>query len=218
MTTTTQAIPLAGAGQRARARDTPRADVFTGPRRHLPRLSRSVSANSGASWLFLSAHAGAGAGLLTRLSWQAPQRWDDARRRGEPATDPRPPFAVNTDQAWPDPRLETTNAVVVVAATTMHGLTWAQDVAAAWVSGQAPPGLRLLGLVTVADQPGRPPRPIAAARRLLAGAYEQMWHVPYEPAYRLLTGLEPSNELPMAPAVDDVLTAICTTVTQGETR
>ena len=77
----------------------------------------------------------------------------------------------------------------------MHGLSWARDVGRQYLAGLAPTGIRVLGLVTIADQPGRLPRELDAARALLAGAYTQTWHLPYVAAYRLYTGLD-SDPLP----------------------
>ena len=191
---------------RGSALSAPRGDVFTPPVEHRRLLVRSTSA-SGAhrpGWLFVSAHGGSGAGLLSRLSGRPEQA-------GECGTGAAV-FGMSAGRSWPDPRLEPTGMVVVVAQTTMSGLAWARDAAAQYLSGQAPEGLCLLGVVTVADQPGRLPPPIIAARRLLAGVYPQSWQVPYVAEYRLLTGLPGEQPPPLHPAVEDVLAAIRLTI------
>lgn len=184
----------------------PRSDVFAPPSEHrrLPVRSTSASGAHRPGWLFVSAHGGSGAGLLSRLSGR-PDGADDCGT-GLPA------FGISTGRAWPDPRLEPTELVVVVAQTTMRGLAWARDVAAQYLSDAAPDGLCLLGLVTIADQPGRLPPSIAAARRLLAGAYPRTWQVPYVAEYRLFTGLTGEGAPPSHPAVEDVLAAIRSTI------
>jgi hypothetical protein len=163
-------------------------------------------------WLFVAAHGGCGATLLSRLSRQPYEAaLNPARETGHPVGD-FPAYGMTAGRAWPNPALEATPLVVVVARTTMSGLAWARDLAAQYLSGRASRSLHVIGLVTVADQPGRLPRPLAAARGLLAGAYPRVWQVPYVPAYRLVTGL-PAEDCPaIHPAVDAVLTAIRATV------
>ena len=198
---------------RARALEAPRADVFSPPppQRQLLVRQQSAAGEARPAWLFVAAHGGSGAALLARLSWQPYKAAVEAGAAGRSAEDLA--FGVTAGRAWPNPALEPTNAAVVVCQTTMRGLAWARDLAAQYLSGCVPAGLRLLGVVTVADQPGRLPPPLAAARGLLAGAYPHCWAVPYVPAYRLLTGLPDEPCPPIHPALDDVLTAIRRTVT-----
>ena len=198
---------------RARAPEAPRADVFSPPppQRQLLVRQHSAAGEARPAWLFVAAHGGSGAALLARLSWQPYKAAVEAGTAGRSAEDLA--FGVTAGRAWPNPALEPTNSVVVVCQTTMRGLAWARDLAAQYLSGCVPAGLRLLGVATIADQPGRLPPPLAAARGLLAGAYPHCWAVPYVPAYRLLTGLPDEPCPPIHPAVDDVLTAIRRTVT-----
>ncbi|HEX2805869.1 MAG TPA: hypothetical protein VHN80_06835 [Kineosporiaceae bacterium] len=197
---------------RARALEAPRADVFSPPppQRQLLVRQHSAAGEARPAWLFVAAHGGSGASLLARLSWQPYKAAVEAGAAGRSA---ELAFGMTAGRAWPNPALEPTSAAVVVCRTTMRGLAWARDLAAQYLSGCVPAGLRLLGVVTVADQPGRLPPPLAAARGLLAGAYPHCWAVPYVPAYRLLTGLPDEPCPPIHPAVDDVLTAIRRTVT-----
>ena len=193
----------------------PQPDVFAPPppQRQLLVRQHSAAGEARPAWLFVPAHGGSGAALLARLSWQPYKAAVEAGAAGRPAAGVDLTFGVNAGRAWPNPALEPTNSVVVVCQTTMRGLAWARDLAAQYLSGCVPAGLRLLGVVTIADQPGRLPPPLAAARGLLAGAYPHCWAVPYVPAYRLLTGLPDEPCPPIHPALDDVLTAIRRTVT-----
>lgn len=193
----------------------PRPDVFAPPlpQRQLLVRQRSVSGQSRPTWLFVAAHGGSGASLLARLSWQDYEAATAAAQADRSAQDLA--FGVNAGRAWPNPALEPTNLAVVVCQTTMRGLAWARDLATQYLAGAVPAGLQLLGVVTVADQPGRLPPPLAAARTLLTGVYAQVWPVPYVPEYRLLTRLPDEPCPPTHPAVSDVLAAIRSTATSG---
>ncbi len=177
----------------------PRPDVFVPPALlrgvHTARVGASDWAES-PSWCFLAARGGAGAGLLSRLSdlpGEQAAGWD-------------------ADRLWPDPDLQRgTGAVVVVARTTAAGLAAARDLAAQYLSGTAPAGTVLAGVVLVADQPGKPPAPITRSISLLDGVYARTWHVPYVPEYRLLA----SDDVPAVhPLIADVLVDIRAAVTE----
>jgi hypothetical protein len=185
----------------------PRADVFAPPGRQLPVRRTPLAGGRSPGWFFVAAHGGAGTTLLSRLSWQASSDGDDGGWRSSGAGAP-PAYGMDSGRGWPNPALEPTGRVVVVCQTTMRGLGWARDAAAQHLSGSTPQGLELLGLVTIADQPGRLPHPIRAARDLLAGAYPRTWHLPYVDAYRLHGGLPDEPPPPLHPAVGEVLAAI----------
>ncbi len=189
----------------------PRADVFLPPARGLAMRTTAVAANGvRPAWFFVAAHGGSGASLLAKFSWQPHESAMKAAREAGVPPGELPAFGLSAGRAWPNPTLEPTGSVVVVCQTTMRGLAWARDLAAQYLSGRAPQGTHLLGVLTVADQPGRLPQPIAAAKNLLAGAYPHAWHVPYVHEYRLLTGLAKEECPPIHPGVTDVLTAIRT--------
>lgn len=191
----------------------PRADVFLPPTRGLPTRSTAVTPEGvHPSWFFVAAHGGSGATLLATLSWQPYQAAVNAARAAGEEPGKLPAFGLAAGRVWPNPALEPTGIAIVVCQTTMRGLGWARDLAAQYLCGRAPDGTHLLGVVTVADQPGRLPQPIAAARNLLGGAYPRTWHVPYVPEYRLLTGLAKEDCPPIHPGVADVLAAIRTTI------
>lgn len=171
----------------------PRPDVFTCPAQlrgvHSKRIGSTPSA---AGWFWLAAHGGAGAGLLSRLS--------------SATSDPDQVSGQDAGPLWPTPSLETTGAVVVVTRTTVSGLTKARDLAAQYLAGAAPPGTELLGVVLVADQPGKPPAAVATSVKLLDGVFARTWQVPYVPQYRLIG---PDQTPPMHPLIGDVLNDIC---------
>lgn len=179
----------------------PRPDVFPSPAAlrgtHAGRIGNPFLTDS---WFLLGAHGGAGASVLARLSAtafeQEPEPGPEQDRGG---------VGVDAGQLWPDPTLERTGAVVVVSRTTVSGLTKARDLAAQYLAGGAPPGTALLGVVLVADQPGKLPTPIATSVGLLDGVFARTWHVPYVPQYRLLG---PTSTPPVHPLIADVLTDI----------
>lgn len=105
-------------------------------------------------------HGGAGESTLTRLVLGAKataHRW--------PATDATP-------------------AVLMCARTSYAGLLAAQRAARAWAAGQTP-SLRLLGIVFIADAPGKLPRPLAEFRQLIAGGVPHHWFLDWHEPFRL---------------------------------
>lgn len=184
----------------------PRPDVFAAPALlrgvHTGRVGAGDWADS-PSWCFLAARGGAGAGLLSRLS-HLPGDQEPPGGRAAAGWD--------ADRLWPDPALQRgTGAVVVVARTTAAGLAAARDLAAQYLSGTAPAGTVLAGVVLVAEQPGKPPAPITRSISLLDGVYARTWQVPYVPEYRLLA----PDALPAVhPLIADVLADIRAAVTE----
>jgi hypothetical protein len=73
--------------------------------------------------------------------------------------------------------------VVVVARSHRHGLTCAQKVARNH-EGPHGEGPRPLGLVVVDDAPGRLPPALCDLARLVTGAYERSWRVPFDARLR----------------------------------
>lgn len=74
--------------------------------------------------------------------------------------------------------------VVLVARSSMGGLMAARTAARQWAAGGVP-GVVLVGLVVVADAPGRLPRPLRQMSRLVGGGVPRTWHVPWVEAWRL---------------------------------
>jgi len=86
-------------------------------------------------------------------------------------------------QVWPDSPAGA--RVVLVARTHAAGLQAAQRAAAHWASGTLPPGIDLVGLVAVADAPGRLPRPLRELLDLVGGGLPRVWPLPWIEALRL---------------------------------
>jgi hypothetical protein len=171
--------------------NSPRPDVFLPPTRGLPMRSTAIATGGRRPrWYFIAAHGGSGAGLLSKLSWQPYEAaLTAAHTAGRmPADADLPAYAMASGRAWPNPHLEPTGLAVVVCQTTMRGLGWA-------------------------DQPGRLPAPLAAAKGLLGGVYRNTWQVPYVAEYRLLSGLAKEHCPPIHPAIVDVLASIRRTTT-----
>lgn len=86
--------------------------------------------------------------------------------------------------AWPQDSDGNQLKVVLVARTSGRGLLAAQKTVTQWASGLTP-AIDLLGLVLVADTPGRLPRPLRELSRLLAGGVPRVWNLPWVEEWRL---------------------------------
>jgi len=84
----------------------------------------------------------------------------------------------------------------------------AQDATRQFHTGRVPEGTDLLGLVFVADAPGRLPKPLALLRRLVASAYPQTWSVDWHETCRV-TG---RGEDLVVPALESVMKSIRSTL------
>ena len=108
---------------------------------------------------FLACHGGAGTSLLTRVY---------ARHQ-----------ARNAGRVWPLAQPPAPKSRVLLVARTDHrGLRSAQAAAQQWAAGYAP-GVDLLGLVLIADAPGKLPKPLAELAGLVAGGVPRTWRVPW---------------------------------------
>ena len=76
--------------------------------------------------------------------------------------------------------------VVLVARTNAVGLAAARRAAQQWAAGAAG-GVHLVGLVLMADAPGRLPRPLRALVALTAGGVATTWQLPWVEALRMET-------------------------------
>lgn len=112
------------------------------------------------AWWWLGVHGGAGVSTLE----QAVPGGRDAGR------------------AWPG--AEVPQPVVLVARSGAGGLRAAQNAARQWAS-QMVTGVELLGLVVVADAPGRRPRALRDLVRLVSGAVPRLWEIPWVEPWRL---------------------------------
>jgi hypothetical protein len=91
------------------------------------------------------------------------------------------PGARACERRWPTGHAAA--RVVVVARTHATGLLAAQETAIDWAAGNLPG--QLLGLVTIADAPGRLPRPLNELESLVAGAFPHAWRIGWHEPWRL---------------------------------
>jgi len=96
--------------------------------------------------------------------------------------------ATVTGHRWP---ASTTTPVLLVARSSMTGLTAARRAATQWASGAAG-NLPLLGLVVIADAPGRLPRPLAHFTDVVGGGVPRLWRWPWIDQLRLDPDLDRS--------------------------
>ena len=102
---------------------------------------------------------------------------------------------------------------VVVARSNARGLAAARVAAQQWAS-RLVPGVELIGLVVMADAPGRLPRPLRDLLQVVAGGYARTWTVPWIETWR-------TSEVDSAAAprevrrVVDELTALANTQQKG---
>ena len=81
--------------------------------------------------------------------------------------------------------------VVLVARTHAHGLTAAQTAIREWAAGDV--HVLLLGLVLIADAPGRLPHGLRRLAGLVAGGVPAVWSVPWIEAWRVGEPPAPHN-------------------------
>lgn len=135
------------------------------PRPHdddrLPRRRVSGATNL---WL-LGVHGGAGETTLARLL----PRFEAA------------------EHAWPETDRRSGQGplrVVLVARTHASGLRSAQLAATEWASGTVN-GIELIGLVLMADAPGKLPRPLKDMVKVITGGVPRTWKIPWVESWRL---------------------------------
>lgn len=129
------------------------------PARRLARVTRPETA---ARVWWVGVHGGAGESTLARLM----------------------PGSCAAGHAWP---VESAAAaplpVVLVARTHASGLRAVQAAATEWAAGKV--AVRLLGLVLIADAPGRRPRALRDLERLVAGGVPKTWQIPWHEPWRV---------------------------------
>lgn len=130
----------------------------------------------------LGVHGGAGESLIASLlGWEPAQHsW------------PVTPTAL-ADQ---------TTKVVLTCRSDQAGLLAARDASREWAAS-ALPGVELVGLVVVADAPGRMPRPLQDLCDVIAGGLPHCWHLHWQAALRLGAPIDSSE-----PAVRGLVDAI----------
>jgi hypothetical protein len=140
----------------------------TAPQRGIPPPDQvdqlpTVEFRTPATLWWVGAHGGAGASSLASLmpGWRA------------------------AGQTWPRVLSARSKArTVLVARSNVRGLRAAQWAATQWAAGLAR-SVDLVGLVVVADAPGRLPRALRDLQQLVAGGVPRMWTVPWIESWRL---------------------------------
>ncbi|WP_233558772.1 protein kinase family protein [Micromonospora radicis] len=130
-----------------------------------PDWRRDSLSEDGIGWI--GAHGGAGASTLTRLLG-----------------------GTDIGCRWPDPALAEPARVMVAGRTNHDGLRAVSRALHAMKEGRHPAGMRLLGVVLIADAPGRLPPPLLGRIRLLRSV-APVHRVPWIPSYRV--GEEPKH-------------------------
>jgi hypothetical protein len=134
--------------------------VLPGAQDRLPR--RRLDDDEQAAVWWLGAHGGAGESTLEEL-------FSGSRAAGH---------------SWPLTAADVAPArVVLVARTHAHGLTAAQSAIREWAAGDAP--VLVLGLVLIADAPGRLPHGLRQLAGLVAGGVPAAWSLPWIEAWRV---------------------------------
>jgi len=137
----------------------------TAPQRGIPHPERTLpvarpEVGEGPAWWWLGVHGGAGVSALEQAV----------------------PGGRDAERAWPV--AAGAQRVVLVARSSAHGLDAAQNAAQQWASRMVT-GIDLLGLVVVADAPGRRPRALRDRVRLVSGAVPRLWEIPWVEPWRL---------------------------------
>ncbi|MCF3136857.1 hypothetical protein, partial [Streptomyces olivochromogenes] len=91
---------------------------------------------------------------------------------------------VDLGARWPEPTRGEPRRIVLVGRTSARGLRSVSQALGALKEGRAPQGLDLLGVVLVADAPGRLPLGLLRRIRVLRSV-THVHRVPWIPAWRL---------------------------------
>jgi hypothetical protein len=175
---------------------TPSPGLVTAPH-HNGRLPVAVGTLPRSSALaLLAAHGGAGVSCLLRAGLETAG-------------------AVDARGAWPS-----SGQVLLVGRTSVGGLESAQDAVRQHASGAAGMDVELLGLVLIADAPGRLPARSAALADLVCGAFDRVWLLPWLEEWRLAASTEPLPAHPEVSRLGKDLRALTSARTsrQGEHR
>lgn len=90
-----------------------------------------------------------------------------------------------TQHRWPAPPSSASAYCLLTARSSASGLVQVRDALALHAGGHAPAGIKILGVVVVADAPGRLPRPLSDLLGVCTSAAPQVWRVPWIEAWRL---------------------------------
>ena len=95
---------------------------------------------------------------------------------------------------WPVPAREDEHSVcVLLARTHAAGLAAAQQALTQWGAGDVDPRVELLGLILVADAPGRLPRPLRDLATHVAGGAPRTWRLGWIEDWRQGEPIDPST-------------------------
>ena len=101
------------------------------------------------------------------------------------------PGTMASGHRWPIPPPPVPTPIVLVARTHASGLRAAQRAATEWASGIVN-GISVLGLVLIADAPGRLPRVLDDFADVVGGGVPRVWEIPWIEEWR--RGEEPNPE------------------------
>lgn len=87
--------------------------------------------------------------------------------------------------AWPELPSGGQAPCILVARTNVHGLLAARAALTQWAASGSGESARLLGLVLVADAPGKLPAPLRDLAKVVGGGAPRVWDVPWVEAWRL---------------------------------
>lgn len=136
------------------------------PQPHVPpplqRLPVVSATHNAALWL-VGAHGGAGETTFSQFDSQ----WSEA------------------GHCWPEKDSGAPTTCVLLARTHAHGLLAARSALTQWASSQAGRSSKVLGLVLIADSPGRQPKPLRDLSKVVSGGAPAVWHVPWVESWRL---------------------------------
>lgn len=90
-----------------------------------------------------------------------------------------------TGRSWPALPSGESAPCVLVARTNVHGLRAAQDALTQWAASGAGPSVTLLGLVLIADAPGKLPAPLRDLAKVVGGGAPRVWDIPWIEEWRL---------------------------------
>ncbi|GAB2638252.1 DUF6668 family protein [Kribbella swartbergensis] len=93
---------------------------------------------------------------------------------------------------WPIPPPPVPTPVILVARTNGSGLRAAQRAATEWASGVVQ-GVAVLGLVLIADAPGRLPRVLDDFADIVGGGVPRVWDIPWIEEWRRGEAPTPDN-------------------------
>ncbi|WP_104045450.1 DUF6668 family protein [Arthrobacter sp. ZGTC412] len=133
------------------------------------RLARRTMSGSAALWI-IGAHGGAGESRIADLLG-----------------------ARATNHCWPVLQDGSEPRVLLVCRSDMRGLTAARSALTQWVSGAAPKA-DLLGLVILADAPGKTPKALRDFATIVGGGAPRLWTLPWVEAWRLGNDTVPTRE------------------------